>query len=361
MRVLVVTGASGGHIFPALSFLESFKESDSGSECLLILPERGGVKKIENSVFKINYVIFGQLSLKLDLKSFKNLFYFVKGSLKSIGILVKFKPDLVAGFGSLISVPVIIGAWFLRIVTLIHEQNVLPGKANRFLAFFADKIAVSFEESKNYFNGFERKVVITGNPIRKSLKVVDKKEALNYFDFDPGKFTILVSGGSQGSRKINAQFIAALSLLEDKTKIQVIHLCGQSDYATLNQAYKKLGIKAALYSFFDAMQFAYGAADLAISRAGATTVSELIFFKLPSILIPYPYAYKHQYKNASILAGLGTSIIINDEDLEEKGLELLINDFRDNPEKLADLRLNYNKINQSPDAAGELVKMALKL
>jgi len=151
---------------------------------------------------------------------------------------------------------------------------------------------------------------VTGNPLRKSVALLDKNKALEFFGFSREKFYNIGYGGSQGSHRINEEFLKAVSLLKDKTSVQIIHLTGISDYESLNKGYKNLNIKFALFSFFDAMQYAYSISDLVISRAGATTIAEIMLFKLPAILVPYPYAYKHQYNNARVLEEKGCGIIM---------------------------------------------------
>jgi len=361
MRVLAVCGASGGHIFPAVAFLESFKEASPDAQGLLILPQRSSMKKVDNPSFEFRYVIFPSLSRRLDSGNIKNLVLVLRGSLECIRIVIKFKPDVVVGFGSLISLPVIISAWFLRIDTVIHEQNVIPGRANRFLAFFAKKIAVSFDLSKGYFKDFLSKVVVTGNPLRKSLKIIDKSKALDYFGFDGSRITILVSGGSQGSSKINFEFLKAVSLLDNKDSLQVIHLCGLADYPELEKKYKESGIKYALYSFLDSMEFAYSAADFVISRAGATSVSEMILYKLPGILLPYPYAYQHQYKNARVLEEKGAGIIIKDEDFGAAELKEKIQAIIADPKQIPGLKANFIKFGQNSDSGKLLAEEVLRL
>jgi len=360
-KILAVCGASGGHIFPAVAFLESFKEIDPAAQALLVLPERSSMKKIEDSAFQVKYIIFPSVSLKLNSSTIKNLILLVKGFFECIKTVIKFKPDVAVGFGSLISLPVIITAWFLRINTIIHEQNVIPGRATRFLAFFARAIAISFAQSRAYFTNFSSKLVLTGNPLRKSLKIIDKKSALDYFGLKENKITILVSGGSQGSKKINFTFLNAVNLLENKERLQVIHLCGLADYQELKNNYEKSGVDYVLYSFFDHMQFAYSAADFVISRAGATSISEIIFYKLPGILLPYPYAYQHQYKNARVLEEKAVSIIIKDEELTVAGLKNNIEAIIGDTAYLQVLKTNFNKFGQDIDSGKLLAEEILRL
>ena len=168
MRILVITGASGGHIFPALGFLDILRDKYKDISTLLVLPRINNIiNQMQKFDYQVKYISVSSIKLNLDFKNFMAIFRFFKGTLESIVILLSFKPDIIVGFGSLVSVPMVMLAWLLRIKTLIHEQNVIPGRANRFLARFNDKIAVSFAETEGYLKKYKRKVVLTGNPIRR--------------------------------------------------------------------------------------------------------------------------------------------------------------------------------------------------
>ncbi len=359
-KVLVVTGSSGGHIFPALAFLEAIKEKQPDIEALLVLPEKNIIKKNARFNYQVKYIKLSSISRRVDAKNIKNIVNFISGSLESLSILLKFQPDVVIGFGSLASLPAIIFAWLLRIKILIHEQNVMPGRANRFLAGFVDKIAVSFQATKTYLEDYKRKIVVTGNPLRKSVARLDKIKAFDFFGFSQDRFTILVMGGSLGSHRINKEFFKALSCLKGRDFLQVIHLTGALDYELLNRQYKYLGVKFALFSFFDSMQYAYSISDLVISRAGATAVAEIIFFNLPAILVPYPYAYKHQYKNAEVLEENGCGIIIDDKEFNADKLRLNLEPLLLDRKKIEEMRFNY-KVFPKNNASDLLVKEVMAL
>ena len=359
MRVLAAAGATGGHIFPAISFLDILKERYN-AETLLILPEKSIIKDKEGFAYNAVYVPVYPVQLRLDRKNIFAIAKFFHGSLKSLFILLKFRPEIVVGFGSLACVPVVIFAWFFRIAVIIHEQNVIPGEANRFLSWFADKVAVSFAETKDYFSGIKQKIVLTGNPLRKEMIRIERSDALDFFGLSEDKFTILAMGGSAGAHKLNLEFLKALSALRQKDKLQVIHLSGNSDYDFLKDSYRKLGINYKLYSFLDNMQYAYSASDVVLSRAGAGTISEIIYFGLPAILLPYPYAYKHQLNNARVLEKINSAVIIEDQDLDAYKLGETIGDFINNPDKARMMRLAYAGILTS-NAAGLLADEAAAL
>jgi len=363
LKVLAVTGTSGGHIFPAQAFLEELKKEIPESEVLLIQPQKKSVTKQESleNGYKINYVYMPTVAwLKISLENIRKLIFLCKGSLKSIRLLINFKPDVVIGFGSFPTVPVVLCAWFIRIKTVIHEQNVIPGRANSFLALFVDKIALSFKETVSYLSNFTSKTVITGNPLRSSLLELEKFHARSFLGLSPNKFTIFIMGGSSGSRNINAVSIEAFGAMSDRSTFQVIHLCGERDLDFLSARYRQLNIECKVYSFFDQMQYAYSASDMVVSRAGATSVTEIMFYHLPAIMIPYPYAYEHQMKNAEILRDCGLGVIIKEEEIDSVVLKDYFCKFFSRNFKLAPIgqELVCEKLQS---ASGLLVKEVLSV
>ncbi len=360
MRILVVTGQSGGHIFPALSFLDVLNHRYKDIDTLLILPlQKNQSRQPIGDIFgknlasckkspdyRVSYLAISPIELSLSFKNFIAILKFFKGSLKSIIIFLTFKPDIVVGFGTLVCIPAIVFARLFGIKTVIHEQNVIPGKANRFLAKFSHRIAISFKETKDYLKGYETKVVLTGNPLRKELEQIDKKEALIFFGFQDDKFTILIMGGSQGSRRINLGFLRAMSNISDKFKFQIIHLAGHLDYDLLKESYRGLNTDIQLFRFLKPMQYAYSACDLVVSRGGASTIAEIIFFKLPAIIIPYPFAYKHQTANAKVLEKMGSAIIINDNELDKDTFKVNLEKLLNNPERIKAMRLCYDSVSR---------------
>jgi UDP-N-acetylglucosamine--N-acetylmuramyl-(pentapeptide) pyrophosphoryl-undecaprenol N-acetylglucosamine transferase len=344
VKVLAITGSSGGHIFPALGFLDTLNNKHKDIDILLVLPKKSITHQAENVKYKLNYISISSIKLSFDLRDFSAILRFFKGSLESIIILLTFRPDVVVGFGSLVCIPMILFARFLGMKTLIHEQNVIPGRANRFLAKFTDRIAVSFAQTGDYFKAHKRKVIITGNPIRKELNRIDKHKALDFFGFNSDKFTILVMGGSLGSHRINFAFLRAVSALSDKSSFQIIHLTGPADYDLLKNSYKDLNISLRLFAFLEPMQYAYSACDLAVSRAGATTIREIIFFGLAAIIIPYPFAHRHQIANARVLQTIGSGIIIQDNELDSDILRKNIENLINNPERIKAMRSSYDNI-----------------
>lgn len=344
MKVLVVAGASGGHIFPALSFLDTLKDKHKEVDTLLVVPKRTKISPIALDSYKVKYLSFYAIGFSFNFRNLIAILKFFKGSLESAFIILGFRPDIAVGFGTIDCVPLLLLAWIFRVKTLVHEQNVLPGRANRLLARFTDRIAISFEQTQEYLKDYRKKIVLTGNPIRQKLKRIDKFKALSFFEFNEDKLTILVMGGSLGSQRINAGFLKAISKLCDTVKLQVIHITGIKDYELIKDRYKNLNVNSRLFGFLNAMQYAYSACDLVVSRAGATSITEIMFFGLPAILIPYPYAYRHQLNNAKMLERKGCAVIIKDEELDKDILRDRIKLLMDNPEKLKDMQFGYTPL-----------------
>ena len=171
-----------------------------------------------------------------------------------------------------------------------------------------------------------------------------KKEALDYFNFKEGKLTILITGGSQGAHRLNTACFEALSVYPKKLNLQVIHICGLQDLTWLAEGYARTTLIYKLFNFFTVMQYAYSAADLIISRAGATTIAELGKFKIPAILIPYPFAYAHQLVNAQVLEDIGAAEIILDDHLSVNRIIERLQEYSFNNERLKKMQLAYQKL-----------------
>jgi UDP-N-acetylglucosamine--N-acetylmuramyl-(pentapeptide) pyrophosphoryl-undecaprenol N-acetylglucosamine transferase len=360
VKILVVTGASGGHIFPALSFLDTLRDKYKAIDTLLVLPKRNMVTTILPDKYKVKYISILPLELKFSPKHLLAILMFLRGALESLILLLRFRPDIVVGFGGIDCIPLVMFAWAFRTKTLIHEQNVIPGKANRLLAKFVDKTAVSFAVTENYLGINCNKITLTGNPRRPDLKRVDRKKALSFFGFDDNKFTILVMGGSQGSHSINSCFPEAVSMMRNNQRLQIIHITGTRDYAALSNSYKNIDVDIRLFDFLSQIQYAYSISEFAVCRAGATTIGELIFFRLPAIIIPYPFAYKHQLSNAQVLEKTSSCVVINDHELNAKILSQTMEELMDNPERLENMRSGYNTLSEV-DANEALVNAVMSL
>jgi len=327
MKIIIACGGTGGHIYPGLSLYLALRKRLADSDIILVTDKRAISSSIVTPEFNYILLPFVRIRFKFNLHEIVIVLKLLEGVFKCLRILLFSRPDIVVGFGGYASFFLVFFASLFRIKTIIHEQNIRPGQANSILAFFVNKIAISFSQSRDYFGFNYHKVKLTGNPLRPNLARVEKQYAREFFGLPPNKFTILVSGGSQGAHKINIIIPRAISLIKDKVRFQVIHLCGDKDYLYLTNLYKELDIEARVFAFLDKMEYAYSAADIIVSRSGAATINEIIFFGLASIIIPYPYARSHQIDNARYLFKNKAALFIeegrlNAEILKNKILQL---------------------------------------
>lgn len=303
MKMVFACGGTGGHIFPAVSVAEEIKKRDPRVEIAYVC----GKKDVESAILDpaaCGKVFFVSSAPVVGMGWARGLFStgaFFRSMGEAGRVLKRERPGVVVGFGGYVSFPVVLAARLFRIPTLIHEQNVVPGLANRFLSRWVSGAALSFEETQGYLPRI-REVRITGNPIRSAIEEDYREKALEFFGFSQGKTTVLVLGGSQGSQSINAVFLKALGILPEalRRRLQVLHLCGRAAPQEPEEIFRRLGIAGRAFSFFQSMELAYSAADFAIGRAGATFLAEIGAKGLPAILVPYPYGNRHQYANAEV-------------------------------------------------------------
>lgn len=344
MKILLACGGTGGHIIPALNFLNTLGLRQDKDQVLLVLTHRKIENRILPSHYQVAYINISALGLKLNRQNCLGLLKLFRAALESLIIIIRFRPQVAVGFGGYASFFPLFFSWGLGVKTMIHEQNVNIGIANRMLAPFVDRIAVSFRQTKNHLERYRNKITVTGNPLRLELGAVDRKTGLKFFGFSQNKPTVLVMGGSLGAHKVNTQFLKAVFLLKQRLDLQIIHLCGEKDFDFLKEEYKKSARTVKLFAFLEQMHYAYAAADFAICRAGATTISEIIFCKLPAVIIPYPYGSRHQAENAKLLSEKDCAISVRDEDLRAELLSKIIIELARSPKRVELMRSNYNAV-----------------
>lgn len=276
-------------------------------------------------------------------------------------ILARFKPDAVLVTGGYACVAVTLAAWLRGVPVLIYLPDIVPGQAIRFLSRFADQVAVTSEESHHYFgrkwqeqggrDRDERKIVVTGYPVRRDVFALDRAEARRALGLDPAWPTLLVFGGSQGARSINRSLVAGLRDL--LTACQIVHVSGRLDADWVAGAAKSLPEELQgryhPYPYLHDMPQALVAADLAVARAGASTLGEFPAAGLPAVLVPYPYSGQHQQANAEYLARNGAARILADADLPDKLVPTVLALLNDR-ESLAEMRESARAMAR-PDAA----------
>ncbi len=358
MKVLIVAGSSGGHIFPALALLEYLKDNYPLADTQLVLPRRNSGSNIEVKGFKTVYIDSATLKASFDRRNLAAIYKFLKGFWQSFFIILRFKPDVVVGFGSIASIPLVLLSWLARIKVVLHEQNVIAGQANCFLLRLCDRMAISFEKTRDRLKPHSDRIVLTGNPLRKNLIKIDRAKCLEFFSLEENRFTVLVMGGSQGSFGINQGFLKALLALPAKDNLQVIHLAGSSDREKLIREYSRLPVKSRVFSFLNEMEYALSLADLAVCRAGATSIQELIYYRLPAVLLPYPFAYQHQTANARVLEAQGAAEIVEDRELDSNKLKDVLSGILNDRQKLARMRAGFDFF-KPKNAARELSALVM--
>jgi UDP-N-acetylglucosamine--N-acetylmuramyl-(pentapeptide) pyrophosphoryl-undecaprenol N-acetylglucosamine transferase len=316
IRLLLTGGGTGGHLFPAIATAEALCKRLPGSEVLFVGTKR---KMDKTSLEQYGFATRSIHSQGLKGKNFISLLQGIAilpvSIIEAMLHIIRFKPDLVLGVGGYVTGPVVLAAKLLGKVTVIHEQNSIPGLANRKLGGLVTKICLSLPGSEKYFDG--KKTVLTGNPVRQAILDLSREEKKKNPDKQP---TLLVLGGSLGAHRINELVLEACA--NPKLKgVKIIHQTGLKDVEMVKAAYKKKNIDATVQAFFTDMAAIYKEADCLVSRAGATTLAELAVLGRPAILIPYPYAAdNHQEKNAEYYVQGGGALLCVEKALDAKEL-----------------------------------------
>ncbi len=347
MKIVVTAGGTGGHIFPAIAIIKKLKELYENVEILYI----GTTNRMESTIIPnlgIDYVGIEMVGLnrKNPLKVFKTISCLLKGVKKAKQVLKKFKPDIVLGVGGYITVPVLYAASSLKIKSAIHEQNAIAGLSNKLLAKKVDKVFVSIEESKKYFD--EKKVVYTGNPRSEEIflaKKIDKKN----FHLNPNKKLVIITMGSLGSYTVNHKMMEILKAVKDKN-YQVLYVTGKDYYQEFK---KEKGIPKNVVAC-DLIEDWLGLlknCDVLVSRAGATTIAEITAVGLASILIPSPYVTNnHQMKNAMALKNKNACCIIEEDQLNKENLLETIDQILNDKKFSFQLKENARKMRKENSA-----------
>ncbi len=238
--------------------------------------------------------------------------------LQSLWVIARERPRVVLGTGGYPSVSPLLAAWLLGVGMAIQEQNVVPGLATRALAMIANKVFISYEETARWLP--RKRLSVTGNPVRRAIGRPTREEGSRHLGLDPEIFTVLVLGGSRGSRSINRALAELLQTFPATEQIQFVGVVGESSRSELHVGFRSEPHRAVIVDFTSQIEYAYAACDLVVSRAGATTISELLACAKPSILVPYPYAGGHQEFNAMLLEKHGAAIVVADGDLNGQRL-----------------------------------------
>ena len=361
-KIILCGGGTGGHIFPMIAIAEEFKKVNSENKILFV----GSNDRMEMKIIpKYDFPIYGLwisgikrsslilnilfLGIPFILKNITLPFKILFSIIKSIYILIKFRPDFVIGFGGYSSGPFLLTSHFLNFKTAIQEQNSYPGLTNKMLSKKVKYIFTAYDKINNFFS--TNTVFNFGNPIR-NLKIKSNENAHKYFGLDSSKKTILVLGGSLGAKNINEGVLNNISLIRESS-YQVIWQTGKFYYKNIlskNIKDKKIIIK----DFINRMDLAYSVSDIIISRAGAIAISELCVISKPLILVPSPNVVDdHQTKNAKAISEKGGCVLIKDSDAKNTMLKTAF-DLFENKSKMDSMKKSLSKLS-SPNATQKIV------
>ena len=340
MRVIISAGGTGGHIYPALAIINKIKEEEPDSEFLYIgTTDRMEKDLIPSMGYRYEGLEVTGFKRKLSLDNIKTITNFL-GAIKKAKVIIKdFNPDIVIGCGGYVTAPVIYAAKKLGKRTFIHEQNSVVGLANKFLSKYTDKVGVSFESTINDFP--KGKAVLTGNPCSEkalSIKKTTKKE----LEIDEDKKLVLIVMGSLGSRSVNDKIFSFIDNFRNKN-YSVIIVTGNSYYEKVKD--KRVPKNVKVLPFIYEMPKVMKITDLMVTRAGASTMSEITALGVPAIFVPSPYvANNHQYKNAMDLVEHNAGIMFEEKDLDGKVLIELIDKTLNDKDKLEEMKKNLSKL-----------------
>ncbi len=359
MKVLVTGGGSGGHIYPALAFVNYVKQLDPNAQFMYVGAKRG----LENKIVPPLGIEFKTLEIQgfkrsLSFDNIKTVQLFLTSIRQAKKIIKEFQPDIVIGTGGYVSGAVVYAAAKLHVPTIIHEQNSVPGVTNKFLARYVDRIAIAFQDAAAYFP--KEKTVLVGNPRAQEVAGAKKSEILSQYNLTPGIPTVLIFGGSQGALKINQAVIDALPTLAKKS-YQVLYASGERYFQEIEEsigmtkdAFKNISIQPYITKMDEVMVNC----ELLIGRAGATSIAEFTALGLPAILIPSPYVTNdHQTKNAQSLVQVGAVDMIRDAELNAESLVFAIDKIM-NDEQLRQNMAVASKKEGIPDASERLYQLS---
>ena len=354
MKVLIVAGGTGGHIYPGIAVANEIMRRDAENEILFVGTARGLEKKIvpENG-FQLSLINSAGLKNVGVVGKVKGLSVLPRSFLEARKIMRQFRPHVVVGAGGYVSGPVLLMAAIMGLPTLVMDSNALPGFTNRQLARFVDKAALTFEEALPFFG---KKGIVTGNPVRREFFDIEAKPRSEMFH-------LLIFGGSQGARAINDAMADALKGLAGyEDRLTITHQTGETDYEKIRAAYNDSPFQNAdVRPFISDMFVEFGNADLVVSRAGATTCAELAAAGKASIMVPLPTAADdHQRKNAEALVKAGASKMILQGDLTGEILAAEIGRLIDSPEEIGDMESAARKMGRE-DAAEKAVDIIEEL
>jgi len=355
MRLIVAGGGTGGHLFPGIAVAVELRQRIPDAAVLFIGTSRLlDQQALADRGFELAALECSGLKGMSTAAGFRSLLQLPGAVMSAWRLLRRFRADLVFSVGGYVTGPVVLAARLLGVPICIHEQNSVPGLANRLAAKLADRICISLPCLPPFPAG---KTVQTGNPVRREILLAGQKGHR-----PDHKTTLLVLGGSQGAHRVNTLMMEAMEIVARESEtLKVIHQTGTVDEEMVEQWYERLGVEAEVVPFIHDMARAYAGASLAVSRAGATTLAELAIMGVPALLIPYPYAADdHQTTNGAWYAAGRGCLVLPESGLTGEILAQAIRQHLQNPEELHTMAANM-KAMATPDASGRIVDECLAI
>ena len=347
-HVIIACGGTGGHLFPGIAVGEVLQSR--GHDVILLISE----KKIDSLAasghagLRFEKMPFLAMPKPWSLQMPKFLMAVLRGLKHCKAMIRENDTQVVLGMGGFTSFAPVLAGRRSKIKTLIHDSNAIPGKANKLTSRFCDTVLLGFDECVQYFPK-DKDTRVVGTPVRSALRKAaeeNKDDPYAFFNLDPNRKTVVVIGGSQGARGVNNAVIHSLQNLGN-LGVQMLHITGPGDYQEVCDSYdgKEIKLHSHIAAFCHRMELAYQIADIAIARSGASTLAELAFFGVPSLLVPYPYAADdHQTKNALIFDKAGAGIMISEMDLSPEKLTATVQEVLTQEPKAAAMKKAALKI-----------------
>lgn len=366
-RIVLTGGLSGGHTFPLIAVARALSAEAEGDAEFLFLGSRGPFEEraMQEAGIACRFIVTAKWRRYFSFQNYIDLFKLPFAFVQALWYLLWFMPDAVFSKGGAASVPIAVAAWIYRIPILLHDSDAVAGKANRFVARFADRIAIAYENARQYFPA--NKIALTGNPVRESILKGDATRGRESFGFTADRPILLVIGGSLGAERLNK---ATVRMVPDLLLVgyQVAHLTGENHVATVQEEAVSLGIKPA--SGYVALPFlsaeeladAYAMASIVISRAGAGTIAELAALAKTTILVPLPTAANdEQRKNAYEIEQHGGAVVVEERNLGSHLLMNIIKDIIDHPDQSKAMGEAFRKYFSHPEAAVSIARGLMSL
>ena len=343
----ITGGGTGGHIYPAVSVINTLLEAKIESKNMFYIGNRKNMEYDIAKKYGYNFLSHGAKGMprRFGFQFLFWLFGLFISTLKMLFYVLKYKPSVIFATGGYVCAPALFCALFFRIPYVLHDCDIQPGIVTKFFAPFASSVSLAFDDAKKYINS--KNIYINGNPIRQEFKTISKKQAREELSIKDN-FTILIMGGSLGAKTINNSSFKILKEYANREGFEILWQTGKKNFDEVTkkilEEFRELPDNLVLQPYFDRMYLALLSSDLVISRSGSLSLSEICACSLPSILIPYPYASQnHQYKNAKNLYDNKAALLLEDKDCNNETLFNMVDGLINNKTLLSDLSYNAYK------------------